>query len=396
MPTIRKRRTKAGIRWQAMVRLAGMPPSSSVHKGRKEAAAWARDEESRLQRERRLQASSTGHTVEDAIFRYLETVMGRKAAGTQRNDRRHLKWWHQRIGYIRLHDLTRALLVQCRDELAAPYGKKKRRRSGPTINRYMVSLSAVLTRAESEWEWLPRNPLRRAGWKFQEPPGRVRYFTAEESERILAACTKRSHELRVLFLLALATGMRQGELMALTWDRVDLTRRVIVLYETKNRTPRGVPIPEPVVPELRSLTRRLDSPLLFRFRTKLPWNTFRKDWEAAMKEAGVKGAVFHSVRHSTASHATMSGASTREVMDLLGHKSEAMAKRYAHMHPEHLRGVSERAATQALPPSMLHRSPAAVAAGDESAAPPSPDPPPAPPSRPAGPRARRPGRRGRS
>lgn len=343
MATIRKCRTKRGIRWQAIIRLAGCDPLSRVFPTRQEAVEWARSEEARLQRARRLKGPVSTRTLDDAIDLYTQTVLPGKAATTRRTDILRLAWWRQRIGELNLRDVTKPLVASIRDELRRDMG-------GPTVNRYLAALSAVMTRARREWEWIDTNPVSDVQ-RFRESPGRTRYFTADESERLLAAITRRNSELRVLFLLALATGLRQSELLALTWDRVDLTRRALVVYETKNRVPRGVPIPDEVIPELRSLTRRLDSPLLFRIRTKIPWNTFRRDWEAALREAGIEGAVWHSTRHSTASHAAMSGATERELMDLLGHKTPAMARRYSHFSPTHLRGVSDRAAKQALPPS---------------------------------------------
>lgn len=348
MATIRRRRTAAGVRWQAMSRLAGCEHTSRVFPTRKEAVEWGRAEDARQQRARAARSPTTKHTLDDAIDRYTLTVLPGKAASTQRTDKHRLRWWRDRIGHMLLADIRRPLIVQIRDVLAATM-------SGPTVNRHLAALSAVLTRARKEWDWIEHNPVSDVQ-RFAESPGRTRYFTADEAERLLTACAARNHELRVLFLLALATGLRQSELLALTWDRVDLQRRVLVVYDTKNRDPKGIPLADEVIPELRSLTRRLDSPLLFRIRTKIPWNTYRRDWEAALAESGVEGAVWHTTRHSTASHLAMSGATLRELMDMLGHRTEAMARRYAHLSPTHLRGVAERGAKQSLPPSILRRS----------------------------------------
>lgn len=340
MATIRKRRTTRGVRWQAMVRLSGCPPTSAVFETKQEAAEWARDEESRLQRLRREGRPTGGHTLDDAIDAYILGPLKAKAPGTRRNDLARLLWWRERLGAYYLGSITAPMIAAASAELkVAP----------ATVNRYLTALSAVFTKARREWHWIKANPVSDVTHPT-EPPGRDRYFTAEEIQALIAACTKRSHELRVLVLLALTTGLRKGDLLALRRADVDLQRRVITLRQSKTKTLRGVPIASAIMPDLLALPHRLDSPLLFRIRTVDPWNTFRKDWEAALEEAKIEGASFHTCRHSVGSHAAMSGATERELMELLGHKTPIMARRYSHLSPEHLRGVVERQTERILRP----------------------------------------------
>src|SRR5262249_46143484 len=77
----------------------------------------------------------------------------------------------------------------------------------------------------------------------KEPQGRLRWLTQDEIARLLEAAAKsRNSELRAAVILALNTGLRLGELIGLTWERVDLSRGVIRLESTKSGRRREVPM----------------------------------------------------------------------------------------------------------------------------------------------------------
>jgi len=80
------------------------------------------------------------------------------------------------------------------------------------------------------------------------------------------------------------------------------------------------------------------------------WDHFRTAWEGAVARAKLVDFHFHDLRHTFASWAVQRGASLQEVKDLLGHHSLAMALRYGHLAPEHLRTAVARLDT-ALPAS---------------------------------------------
>ena len=140
----------------------------------------------------------------------------------------------QNLGHVVLSDLTTSLIADYRDRLSAELTPRGTPRAPATVNRYLSTLSHALHVAETEWEWHQENPVRKAR-KLKEPNGRVRFLSDEERTRLLAAC--RASENRSLYpvvVLALASGMRQGEILGLKWDHVDLNQGRITLYETKN------------------------------------------------------------------------------------------------------------------------------------------------------------------
>ncbi len=92
-----------------------------------------------------------------------------------------------------------------------------------------------------EWGWVTENPVRRIN-KPKEPRGRVRFLDDDERARLLQACRGSANPLLYpIVVLAIATGMRRGELLPLRWNQVDFTRNTITLHETKNGERRAIP-----------------------------------------------------------------------------------------------------------------------------------------------------------
>ena len=80
----------------------------------------------------------------------------------------------------------------------------------------------------------------------KESQGRLRWLTPEEAAKLLEKCRAQNNpNLADLAELALYTGMRQGELLGLTWDRVDRARGVVLLERTKSGRRREVPLNGP-------------------------------------------------------------------------------------------------------------------------------------------------------
>src|SRR5262249_29110024 len=128
---------------------------------------------------------------------------------------------------------------------------------------------------------------------------RERYLSREEIDRLLFAC---DGALKAMVILALGTGMRASEVLSLDRDHVNLKDKVAILAETKNGERRIVPLPLPVVDML--LARPLPIRELFP-----GWNLRRlgSEFGKAVETAGLSEVTFHTLRHTFASHAVMSG-----------------------------------------------------------------------------------------
>jgi integrase len=75
----------------------------------------------------------------------------------------------------------------------------------------------------------------------------------------------------------------------------------------------------------------------------------RAAWEAALKRAKIEDFRFHDLRHTAASYLAMSGATPSEIAAVLGHKTLAMVKRYAHLTEQHTSTVVARMNEEYLP-----------------------------------------------
>jgi integrase len=214
-----------------------------------------------------------------------------------------------------------------------------------TVVRYLAVLSHLYTVASSEWEWLETNPVRRVR-RPKLSRGRVRFLDKGELSALLRACQRSEHpSLYPIVVLAVSTGMRKGEMLGLRWQDVDLVRNRITLEQTKNGDRRSVPLvgrARLAIVEYAKV-RRIDTSLVFPSRRKpsIPAD-LRKPWAKAVETAGLLHFRFHDLRHTCASHLAMSVATLAEISEVLGHKTLAMVKRYAHLSESHTTKVVER------------------------------------------------------
>lgn len=369
MATFRERVTAKGERkWQAIVRREGFPDKVATFPAKRDAERWARLIEGEYAKGRHLPSlEAERHTLADLLDRHEKelTAKRRKAVAA------HLKWWRDALGDKKLSEMTPARLREQLDRLATePYSRSVQRKAvtltrrrkaknaatytrGPaSVNRYKETLSKAFAVAVSEYEWMPENPLAKIPDR-KEPQGRVRYLTAEERAALLEACQAQSSDLYALAVCGLCTGARAGELLGLTWRDVDLERKRAVLNRTKNEERRALTLAGPALEVLRerSKVRRIDTDLVFPAplgekplepgEKARPFD-YAKPFRAALDKAKVKDFRFHDLRHTAASYLAMNGATTAEIAAVLGHKTLAMVKRYAHLSDQHVSGVVER------------------------------------------------------
>ncbi len=206
-----------------------------------------------------------------------------------------------------------------------------------TINRETTVLKHMMRRAV-EWEYLGRNPFLGAQGQpsaslraLREPPGRVRFLSREEIERLLEACASRPH-LEAFAIIALNSGMRRNEILGLTRKSIDWTNGIANLDKTKNGEARHVPLNSAALGALRSLPARIDGKL-FPFKP----NQVSVAFQRAVRRAGIETFRLHDLRHTFASYQAMAGIQGRGLQSLLGHKDGRMTTRYTHLSDAYLR-----------------------------------------------------------
>ncbi len=217
-----------------------------------------------------------------------------------------------------------------------------------TVNREMTVLKHMLRRAVT-WEYLSRNPFLDAqgeavqGLKpLREPPGRGRFLSSEEIDRLLTACQFEDARselgrgyLRAFILVALNTGMRRNEILAISRRQLDWQNRLVTLTETKNGEQRYVYLNEIAFRALRSLPSKLDDDRFFPFRPHQVSMAVKR----AVRRAGLEDFRLHDCRHTFASYQAMAGIQPRGLQALLGHKDSRMTMRYSHLSDAYLRAA---------------------------------------------------------
>ena len=103
--------------------------------------------------------------------------------------------------------------------------------------------------------------------------------------------------------------MRKAEILGLEWPRVNLSTATITLYRTKSGKPRGIPINADLDTAFLAIEPDAEkrTGLVFKRHDGRAWGQVRTAFQTALDRAGIKGARFHDLRHSFASHFMMRG-----------------------------------------------------------------------------------------
>lgn len=232
-----------------------------------------------------------------------------------------------------------------------------------TINRELSNLKKAFNLAMREWEWCEKNPVARVSME-KENNKRDRWLSEDEEQRLVIECAP---WLCAVVTFALHTGMRMGEIIELTWRGVDLGRRTVTIFRSKNGERRCIPVNDTVLQILKEKTkvRSLETDRVFCSKIFTPMESghLRRAFRLALRKARVEDFHFHDLRHTFATRLVQAGVDMYKVQRLLGHKSPIMTQRYAHHYPESLRdgveildrpvAVSTNLAQSAASPAVL-------------------------------------------
>lgn len=210
--------------------------------------------------------------------------------------------------------------------------RTKRNLATSTVRLEMSLLSNFFDIARIEWGLCDSNPVTNVR-KPKCPPGRDRRLTPREERLILRYCHGHVNpDLYSIVVLAIETAMRQGEILNLRWEHLNLKTRIAHLPETKNGTKRDVPL----------TSRARDA--LIRLGVKNKGKVFgytseglKSTWRFALTKLGIGDLHFHDLRHEAVSRLFELGTlDIMEVAAISGHKSLSMLKRYTHLRAQRL------------------------------------------------------------
>jgi integrase len=330
-----KRATRDGPVFLALVRLKGFKAVSKTFPAAEEAIAWAAATRKELgtQRERgETRADLPKLTVGGLIREYLADPVT-KALRSYETYHDRLDWWVARYGSVRVLDLNVLKLREARATLQRGDGLQHAP-APATINRYLAAMRAV-------WNWgrsaglVPTERMWPTKLMLAEPKGRTRYLSDLELKAVLEEARKRGPTEYAMLVVSLAAGIRQGELLRLTWADIDFDRSRAQILLTKNGESRAVHLPATAIAALKAIRRKgvVGAKACFLDGHGEPYtkSTIHYWWNLVRDNAGVKDFHWHDLRHSCASFLAQKGATLLEIGSVLGHKSPSVTMRYAHL-----------------------------------------------------------------
>ena len=249
-------------------------------------------------------------------------------------------WISVSLGDLPMKDITPFHLEQLKRDMATSKQSPRSIEYALSVVRQIFNTAKRLEVFEGE------NPTAKV--KFPKPDnGRMRFLTHEEADALLESLKNKGANVHDMTLLSLHCGLRWGEITALTWQDVDLERGTLTIRDAKAGS-RYAFLTEQAMEMLRMRSKGKPSDYVFQGRkTKLKTLslTFKRTVEELKMNEGIDDPrlqiCFHSCRHSYASWLIEEGQDLYTVQKLLGHKTNVMTQRYAHMAENKLRDAAK-------------------------------------------------------
>jgi integrase len=327
MSSIRKR----GDKWQARVHRKEHKPIVQSFNNKADAIKWARNVESQLDLGL-LAPKQTMPRLMPIVERYIQEVTPTKKGDSQERYRAN-QFSKTKLADLQLDKITSEVVAQYRDV-------RLKEVSANTVRLELAFLSVVFEQCRKEWGIAVSNPVRQIRMPKPGKP-RQRRLEAGEEEALLAACkASRAYYLHSFVVLAIETGMRSGELLAITWANVNFEKRTIFLPDTKNGSSRTVPLSTRALNAIHALPRSLNG-RLFSSGYHSIHNAFQLALTKAQavkpnSETFLRGLRFHDLRHEAVTRLFEKGLNPIEVGMVSGHKTLSMLQRYTHLRSEEL------------------------------------------------------------
>jgi len=339
---INKIKREKGIRYRVRVPLPGGRIADRSFDRKVDAEKFEADTRSNLR-----VAAQEKIRFEDFCIKFIELCAkpNMEASSVKRYESVIRKYLNPRFGKFYLKEITKYQLFEFKAEI------QRLECSGSQKYFVISSLKTILRRAV-ELDFLERNPSLAVSVPKQSLP-RCEYWNVDEINRFLFGV--RDNPRLPLYMLALNTGMRLGEMFALKWDCVDFNNSTLTVRRTwcqktgrikestKTNLKRSFRMNQGLANFLRELKLKSTTDTILngaQMVCKNPAHASRSFRMDAIK-AGVRTIKFHDLRHTFATQFVRSGGSIHAISGILGHTSTAMTDRYAHFGAEHAAQVAE-------------------------------------------------------
>lgn len=343
------------FQWRAKVRRLGQPVLSKTFETKIDAQHWAREVERKIKRGEidDLDPATQKITVNDAAKSYDEKVLPTLARMGKGTGDVHLRRIRAEFGPLFISALRAPAINAWTGKLASGDTKLGHQ----SINHHLNTLSGLIRHAQTVLGvHIPAgNPVK----LVTRPPtasARDRVLRDGEFELLIRAARDQgagpSMEARAMLepfiRLALATSMRQGELLALRREWINLRTRTIQLPAdtTKNGESRTVALSSEAVNAIKSMPTHINGRVFGSWKDA---SSFNKPWQRLLKRAKLtyvqdcqenkvdpapgtlENLRFHDLRHHATTELFSRGLNPFEVASMTGHKSMQMLRRYTHV-----------------------------------------------------------------
>ena len=351
---------KKGTKIKAIIRIKGYRTICKTFSNITRAKIWAKKTEAAMEDGSYVEKSTNSNIIINKIkLEYVSELINYYKANIAPQKYSYAEkytvmydWWIDKIGMVKIKELSASIISSCKQILATEKIKKKKGeavRGNNTINKYLMCLSAVLTYAVKELEIIDINPASKVDI-MPRPEGRKRFLSTDEIKKLIEACKNHSDFLYIFVLISLATGGRYSEILNLKLENIDFQNNQIYFLNTKNKEDRGVPIDANILTLVQDYINKNNvETYLFWNKKKEKLYYVRGYLQNIIKKIGLKDLHIHDLRHTTASYIAMNGGSLLDIAEILGHKSLIMARRYSHLTEKHTASVLKKVTSKILP-----------------------------------------------
>lgn len=244
-----------------------------------------------------------------------------------------------RLGWLTTKLSGRPITLITTDDMLKMRKELMKTRAASTANRFMAVISAVLTYAHKKGKLagVPSIPY------LEEDNERFLYLTQEQADALIAELPP---HLASMTRFALATGLRRSNVTGMTWQNVDINRKIAWVWADDAKGKRNIPVPLnndalAVLIEQRGQHNKF----VFTYEGEPVTRTTTAAWHKAVSRAGIDpDFTFHCLRHTWASWHVMSGTPLDVLQKLGAWRSLAMVMRYSHLAPDYIASFAENSA----------------------------------------------------
>lgn len=265
------------------------------------------------------------------------------------------------MGQIQVQDITDRIVREFCFALLNHGGKDKKGLSPKTVSDTLSTLCRILDFSRGKgYSLVPVSPKIRI--KHEEK--KIRVLSRNEQNQLCTYLKEHMDERNMGILLCLFTGLRIGELCALTWDDISFSEGTVYVHRTMQRiqtnneseaktkilisTPksscsiRTIPLPDEMV-KLLEAYRKSGYVLTGTWKEYVEPRTMQNHFKRVLRDSGIQSANFHALRHSFATRCVEMGFDAKSLSEILGHASVTITmNRYVHPSMELKRQNMER------------------------------------------------------